>query len=269
MSLADKPFNVGIIGVGIMGEALLAGLISAGYPNTKIKFYEKRAERVTEITSRYNINFAELSELCQNSNLILLVTKPQDLGALLNDISANLDNSKTLVSFAAGKTIDYITNLSNGAHVIRVMPNTPVLVNKGMSAISAGKSVGASEINFVKEFLDKCGKAVIVDESLQDAVTATSGSGPAYFFAFVEEMIKGAVELGLNESDATTLTIQTIAGAAQMLEESGKSPTTLRENVTSPNGTTAAALTKFQEGDLGKLISTAMQAARDRSIELA
>jgi pyrroline-5-carboxylate reductase len=144
-----------------------------------------------------------------------------------------------------------------------------MLLGKGMSAISLGKGVDADSQNFVLEFLNSTGKAIVVEESLQDAVTATSGSGPAYFFAFVEEMIRGSVALGLSESDATTLTIQTIVGAAEMLQSSGKSPTTLRENVTSPNGTTAAALAKFSEGNLGKLIADSMKAARDRSQELA
>ena len=149
------------------------------------------------------------------------------------------------------------------------MPNTPVLLNKGMSAISVGPGVDSSVLEFTENFLNGCGKAIVIAENLQDAVTATSGSGPAYFFAFVEEMIKSSIALGLSEKEATALTIQTIVGAAAMLEESGKSPTTLRENVTSPNGTTAAALNKFSEAKLGEIISTAMKAARDRSQELA
>jgi pyrroline-5-carboxylate reductase len=114
-----------------------------------------------------------------------------------------------------------------------------------------------------------CGKVILIDESLQDAVTALSGSGPAYFFAFVEEMIKSGISLGLSSDEATTLAIQTIIGSAAMLEQSGKTPTTLRENVTSPNGTTAAALKVFSDSNLGEIINKAMTAARDRSQELA
>ena len=149
------------------------------------------------------------------------------------------------------------------------MPNTPTLIGKGMAAISAGPNTSNEQLAFVSGFLEACGKVITVDESLQDAVTAVSGSGPAYIFAFAEEMIAAAIALGLSDEDASTLTIQTIVGAAGMLDESGLTPTKLRENVTSPNGTTAAALAKFSEGQLGDLISKAMKAAKDRSAELA
>jgi pyrroline-5-carboxylate reductase len=149
------------------------------------------------------------------------------------------------------------------------MPNSPILLGEGMSAISTSHNVTAEQRDFVTGFLSAAGKTIEVDESLQDAVTATSGSGPAYFFAFVESMILGAVELGLSQKDATTLTVQTIVGAAKMLEESGKTAAVLRENVTSPNGTTAAALASFTDDGLEQLVRKAMKAARDRAQELA
>jgi pyrroline-5-carboxylate reductase len=138
-----------------------------------------------------------------------------------------------------------------------------------MAAISLGKSVNAEQAEFVSDFLMTCGKVISVEESLQDAVTALSGSGPAYFFAFVEEMIKSGISLGLSSEQATTLAIQTMVGSAAMLEQSGKSAATLRENVTSPNGTTAAALKVFNDAKLGEIIESAMTAARNRSQELA
>jgi pyrroline-5-carboxylate reductase len=149
------------------------------------------------------------------------------------------------------------------------MPNTPTLVGKGMAAASMGAGVTAAQRDFVLGFLAATGTVIEVSEDLQDAVTATSGSGPAYFFAFVEAMVAGAKELGLSETEATTLTVQTIVGAAKLLEESGKSATTLRENVTSPNGTTAAALASFGDDKLNSIVAKAMKAARDRSQELA
>ena len=264
-----KDFNVGVIGVGVMGEALLASLIASGQPVEGISIYEKREDRASEITSKYQVKNSELSLLCKTSDVILLVTKPQDLEKLLEEIKPWVKDGSLLVSFVAGKKIKFIATKIPNAKIARVMPNTPILVNKGASAISLGDGVEERQKNFVQEFLQSAGTAIFVDESLQDAVTATSGSGPAYFFAFVEEMIKGAIALGLSEKDATALTIQTIVGAAEMLEKSGKSPTTLRENVTSPNGTTAAALAKFNDSQFGKLISEAMKAARDRSQELA
>jgi pyrroline-5-carboxylate reductase len=149
------------------------------------------------------------------------------------------------------------------------MPNTPTLVGAGMAAISLGAGVSANQSKFVSGFLAATGKVIEVSEDLQDAVTATSGSGPAYFFRFVEAMVDGAKALGLSDADATTLTVQTIVGAAKLLDESGKSATTLRENVTSPNGTTAAALASFESHQLGDVVAQAMKAARDRSQELA
>ena len=140
---------------------------------------------------------------------------------------------------------------------------------RGMAAISAGRYAIEADIDFITNVLSASSEVIVVDEGLQDAVTATSGSGPAYFFYFVEAMIQGAMDLGLSERDATTLTIQTINGAATMLNESGKSPKTLRENVTSPNGTTAAAIAAFNESGADEIIAKAMKAARDRSQELA
>jgi pyrroline-5-carboxylate reductase len=192
------------------------------------------------------------------------------MAAVLEEIKGSINPAAVVITFAAGKTISFISNaLGTGNPVVRVMPNTPTLVGAGMAAASMGAGVTAAHKQFVLGFLAATGKVIEVTEDLQDAVTATSGSGPAYFFAFVEAMVAGAKALGLSEADATTLTIQTIVGAAQLLDESGKSPTTLRENVTSPNGTTAAALASFAANDLNSMVATAMKAARDRSQELA
>lgn len=175
-----------------------------------------------------------------------------------------------MISFAAGKkTSDIEGFLQEGVPVLRVMPNTPMSVGIGASAISAGKYASNDDVKAVEELLKASGKTIVVDESLQDAVTATSGSGPAYFFRFVEAMIQGAKDLGLSESDAKTLVIQTITGAAAMLNVEGAPPSTLRENVTSPNGTTFAALQSFESMDFEGIIKKAMTAARDRSRELS
>ena len=269
-ALAGADGNVGIFGVGNMGEALLAGLISAGIPTSQIFFAEKRDERAAEITAIYGAQRLPVEDIARSCQTILLVVKPQDLAPLLASISESLQPGALLISFAAGKTIASIESaLADGMSVIRVMPNTPTLVGKGMAGISPGKHVTQGQLQFTKAFLSASGRAVVLDESLQDAVTAVSGSGPAYFFAFVEAMVAAGIELGLDSEVATELTVQTIVGAAAMLAESGKSATTLRENVTSPNGTTAAALQVFLDGGLGDLTKKAMTAARDRSQELA
>jgi pyrroline-5-carboxylate reductase len=192
------------------------------------------------------------------------------MAAVLEEIKGSINPTAVVITFAAGKSISFISNgLGTGNPVVRVMPNTPTMVGAGMAAASMGPGVTAAHKQFVLGFLAATGKVIEVAEELQDAVTATSGSGPAYFFAFAEAMVAGAKELGLNEQDATTLTVQTMVGAAKLLAESGKSATMLRENVTSPNGTTAAALASFGSSDLNSMVAKAMKAASDRSQELA
>ena len=268
LSIANS--TVGFIGVGNMGEALLVGLLKAGAKPSQISFAVRRAERSAEIVSKYEIKSATLTEMASTCDVLLIIVKPQDLTTVTDLIAPVINPQSLVISFLAGKKTQTIAQLLGGGHpVIRVMPNTPTMLGVGMSGLSAGKHVSDVQIAYAKEFLDACGKVVQVDEELQDALAATSGSGPAYFFAFVEAMIAGAVELGLSEDIATTLTIQTILGAARMLDETGKSASTLRENVTSPKGMTYEGLKVFNEGHLGDLVAQAMKAARDRSRELA
>ena len=266
----NQQSKVAVIGAGVMGEALIAALISSGVNPDHITISEKREERAQELISKYSIKIASLTANVSDADALLLVVKPQDMATVLEEIKGSINPKAVVITFAAGKTISFISNgLGTANPVVRVMPNTPTLVGKGMAAASMGAGVTDAQREFVLGFLAATGKVIEVSEELQDAVTATSGSGPAYFFAFVEAMVAGARELGLSEKDATTLTVQTIIGAAQLLEESGKSATTLRENVTSPNGTTAAALASFGNENLNSIVAKAMKAARDRSQELA
>jgi pyrroline-5-carboxylate reductase len=266
----NQQSKVAVIGAGVMGEALIVALISSGVNAERITISEKREERAQELIEKYSINSAELASNVANADALLLVVKPQDMGSVLEEIKGSINPEAVVITFAAGKTISFISNgLCTSNPVVRVMPNTPTLVGAGMAAASMGAGVTAAQRDFVLGFLGATGKVIEVSEDLQDAVTATSGSGPAYFFAFVEAMVAGAKDLGLSQEDATTLTVQTIVGAAKLLDESGKSATTLRENVTSPNGTTAAALASFASADLNSMVANAMKAARDRSQELA
>ena len=262
--------KVAIIGAGVMGEALIAALVLAGVAPAMIVIVEKRRERVAELTDRYGVTSQPLDEAVSTNDVILLVVKPQDLQALLQEIAPTINKGALLLSFAAGKRIDFIaSHLGTGNPIVRIMPNTPTLIGLGAAGYSCGAGVSLEQRSFVSSLLSAAGKAIEIDESLQSAVTATSGSGPAYFFAFVEAMIDGAITLGLSRENATTLTIQTITGSAALLEKSGDSPTTLREKVTSPNGTTAAALASFSESHLSEIVSRAMRAAHDRADELA
>jgi pyrroline-5-carboxylate reductase len=266
----NQQSKVAVIGAGVMGEALIAALISYGVKPEFITISEKREERAAELIAKYSIKAAPLAANVESADALLLVVKPQDMGAVLEEIKDSINPAAVVITFAAGKSISFISNgLGTGNPVVRVMPNTPTLVGAGMAAASMGAGVTEAQKSFVLGFLGATGKVIEVAEDLQDAVTATSGSGPAYFFAFVEAMVAGAKQLGLSDADATTLTVQTIVGAAKLLDESGKSATTLRENVTSPNGTTAAALASFGSNDLNSMVAKAMKAASDRSQELA
>jgi pyrroline-5-carboxylate reductase len=259
--------RISVIGAGVMGEALIAALLKAGHAADQVEVIEKRVERAAELVAKYSIKVG--SDL-DASDVILLVTKPQDLESVLSEFKGKIKAGTLIVSFAAGKKIATISNgLDGKCPVVRVMPNTPTLVGKGAAGYSIGEGVTENQKDFVVGFLSAAGISVEVKEELQDAVTATSGSGPAYFFAFVEAMVKGAVELGLSEEVATQLTVQTLVGAAELLQTSGKSAKTLRENVTSPNGTTFAALQSFSTDELEQIVAKAMKAARDRSVELS
>lgn len=265
----SQSSRVAVIGAGVMGEALIAALISSGIPADQITISEKREDRAQELVAKYSVTAASLQQSVADSGVLLLVVKPQDMSAVLAEIKSVGNSDALVISFAAGKTISFIRDgLASNNPVIRVMPNTPALVSKGMAAVSMGSGVSPAQREFVLSFLGATGTVIEVNEELQDAVTATSGSGPAYFFAFVEAMIAGATELGLSHEDATILTLQTIIGAAALLDQSGQSATTLRENVTSPNGTTAAALASFTSDGLQVIVAKAMKAARDRSQEL-
>ena len=262
--------KVAVIGAGVMGEALIAALIGSGVEPSDISIVEKRQDRCDELIGKYAISADSLQSAVSTSDVILLVVKPQDMPGLLGEIKPHINAKALVMSFVAGKKIAFIQeNLTPSQPIVRIMPNTPTSVGLGAAGYSFGSTVSQDHRTFVASLLAAAGKAVEVDESLQNAITATSGSGPAYFFAFVEAMIEGAVALGLSREDATTLTIQTIVGSAALLEHSGDSPTTLREKVTSPNGTTAAALASLSNDQLSEIVARAMKAAHGRSEELA
>ena len=259
--------KVGIVGTGIIGEALIEVLLRSGLTKESLFIAEKRQERRDEISSKYGV-----SEIKDYGSLdaILFAVKPQDFMATLETISNSLSGLPLIVSFAAGIKIKSIEEkLGKGSRVIRVMPNTPMVMGRGMSAMSLGSAAFSDDQEWVRGFLSKAGEIIVVDESLQDAVTATSGSGPAYYFAFTEAVVGAARRLGISQEDAVTLASQTLIGAALMVEKSGKELNTLRENVTSPNGTSAAALKSFADSGLEEIVYKAMKAAHDRSIELS
>jgi pyrroline-5-carboxylate reductase len=259
-----------IFGAGVMGEALLSGLLRGEYSSDNLIVAERRPERAAELAAKYNLKVVSNIEAARLADTLVLVVKPQDMGALLQEISSEVNPDTLVISLAAGITTAFLeSHLPAGAAVVRVMPNTPALVDEGMSAISAGAHCTADGLDRASALLAAVGKVLTVPEKYQDAVTAISGSGPAYIFYVVEAMIEAGVVLGLPRTTAHELVIQTVFGAATMLRETGEHPTVLRENVTSPAGTTAAALRELDDHKVRAAFITAMEAARDRSSELA
>ena len=259
-----------IFGAGVMGETLLSGLVRSGRPVEELLVAERRADRAAELTDRYGVRVLTNTEAADAGDTLVLVVKPQDMGALVDEIAGHVRPGDLVVSLAAGITTDYLeSRLPEGSSVVRVMPNTPALVDQGMAAISPGKHCTATHLAVAEELLRSCGKVVEVPEKLQDAVTAISGSGPAYIFYVVEAMIEAGVVLGMPRSTATELVVQTLYGAATMIKETGQHPTVLREQVTSPGGTTAAALRQLDDHKVRAAFITAMEAAAARSHELA
>jgi pyrroline-5-carboxylate reductase len=268
----SNSFNgcIGFIGAGVMGTALIKSLLSIGIKANQICISEKVAEKSQELNRTLGISEKSIAEIASQCDLIFLAVKPQDLADLLTQLSKSLPEKTLLLSIAAGKTTSFIeAGIGKTNPVIRIMPNTPAQVGKGVSAISGGKYAKADDLAIATNLLSASGLVVQVAEAQQDAVTALSGSGPAYFFYFVEEMIKSGVALGLSQEIATKLAIGTITGSAAMLQESGLDAATLRKNVTSPNGTTAAAINEFEKANLAQIINDAMSAAKKRAQELA
>jgi pyrroline-5-carboxylate reductase len=262
--------TVAIIGAGVMGETLLSGLIRGGYELADLMVGEKRPERAVELREKYGVDVVANVEAAARADTVALVVKPQDMGEVLTEIAPHLRAGQVLISLAAGITTSYIeAHIPDGIAVVRVMPNTPALVDEGMAAISAGTHCDEEHLALTEQMLSVTGRVVRIPEKQQDAVTAISGSGPAYLFFVVEAMIEAGVHLGLPRSTATELVVQTVVGSAKLLRETGTHPTVLREQVTSPGGTTAAAIRELEDHKVRAAFITAMEAARDRSVALA
>ena len=262
--------TVAILGAGVMGETLLSGLIRAGRRTEDLLVGEKRSDRAAELEERYGVSTVTNVEAAQKADTLALVVKPQDMGDLLAEIAPTVRPGQLVVSLAAGITTAFIeTRLPEGVAVVRVMPNTPALVDEGMAAISRGSHCDEEHLLEAESLLASVGRVLRVPERQLDAVTAVSGSGPAYIFFVVESMIEAGVHLGLPRGTAAELVVQTVVGSAKLLRETGEHPTVLREQVTSPGGTTAAAVRELEDHKVRAAFLTALEAARDRSRALA
>ena len=262
--------HTALIGTGVMGETLLAGLLRAGWAPTSIVGADRRESRRQELEGRYGVRCVESpADAVDGADTVLLVVKPQDVADLLPAIAPHLAEGALLVSLCAGVTTAQLeVGLPEGTPVIRVMPNTPAQVSEGMAAVSPGSHAGEVDLEKAVHVMEAVGHAVVLPERYQDAVTAISGSGPAYLFFVVEAMIDAGVMLGLPRDISTKLVNQTMFGSAKLLVESEQHPNLLREMVTSPAGTAAAALRHLEERSVKAAFMAAMEAARDRSAEL-
>ena len=262
--------TVAILGVGVMGSTLLSGLIRSGRDAADLVITGRNVERAEELASTYGVRRMSNVNAALGADTLVLVVKPQDMGGLLAEIRDHVRPGALVVSLAAGITTGFLEErLPAGTAVVRVMPNTPALVDEGMAAISPGQHCDEVHLSEAEELLRSCGKVLRIPEKHLDAVTAISGSGPAYIFYVVEAMIEAGVLLGMPRGTSTELVVQTLYGAATMLKETGQHPTVLREQVSSPGGTTMAALRQLDDHKVRAAFVTAMEAAAERSRQLA
>jgi len=264
--------RVTFLGGGKMGEALVSGLIRSGGRNPdEIMVTARREERVRELAERNGVA-ATLSnpEAVEWAETVVLTVKPQDIEALLGQVAGHVTPEHLVVSFAAGVRTSFVEkHLVSNVPVVRVMSNVAVLVDEAMSVVSPGSQAEDKHLSVAEELLGYVGKVIRLPEVHLDAITATSGSGPAYFFLLAEAMIEACILLGLSRDVATELIIQTMLGSAKMLRDTGKHPVELREMVTSPGGTTIAAIRHLEEAGVRAAFLNAIDAACHRSAELA
>jgi len=265
--------QLAIVGAGNMAEAIARGILRAKLiPADQIRASDPTPQR-RELFQK------ELGIACTDNNaaavagarVVLLSVKPYQAKDVLSQISSAMHESSLLVSIAAGISSQFIEQSLGGGRpwrVVRTMPNTPMLVGSGMAAIAAGRHATRADLDTARSLFQAAATVIEVDESKIDAVTAISGSGPAYFFFLVEQLIAAGIELGLSPADAATLAKQTAFGSARMMLESADTPATLRAKVTTPNGTTHAAITHMEKSDWPRITRDAVHAAAKRSREL-
>jgi pyrroline-5-carboxylate reductase len=258
-----------ILGGGKIGEALLSGLLRGERTASDVVVSEKHPERAAYLAETYGVKTLDPAAAVAAAQTLVLAVKPQDIDALLAELGPVVGPRHLVVSVAAGVTTKHIERaLADGVSVVRCMPNTPALVDQAMTAVSAGAHADEAHLAVAESLLRAVGRVVRVPESQLDAVTALSGSGPAYFFYLVEAMIDAGILLGLPRTLAAELIVQTAIGSAVMLRDSGEHPVQLREAVTSPGGTTIAAIRELEVHGVRAALLAAIEAACLRSREL-
>jgi pyrroline-5-carboxylate reductase len=261
--------SIAILGGGKIGEALLSGLLRGERTAADIVVSEKHPERAAHLSETFGIEVTDVQTAVKRAATLLIAVKPQDIDTLLAEMAQVIEPRHLVVSVAAGVTTAHIERaLPAGVSVVRCMPNTPALVDQAMTAIAAGSHADEAHLAIAEALLGSVGRVVRVPENQLDAVTALSGSGPAYFFFLVEAMIDAGILLGLPRTLAAELIVQTAIGSAVMLRDSGEHPVQLREAVTSPGGTTIAAIRELEIHGVRAALLAAIEAAARRSREL-
>jgi pyrroline-5-carboxylate reductase len=265
--------TIGFIGSGNMAEAIIKGILSSGlYKPQDIMASDVQPERLDYIAKTYKVKTTSNNEeLVNYAKVVLLCVKPQSVKQMLDEIEHKIHDNSLVISIAAGITTTCLTKRLGRCRIIRAMPNTPAMVGEGATALFSANADKAS-VEYAVKLFSAVGRAVVVgSEDLIDAVTAVSGSGPAYFFLLMEQMIEAAVKLGLERKTAVQLVLQTAKGASLLADSQhpAQSPSELRQKVTSPGGTTEAALKIFNEHQFDVIVKKALTAARDRSRQLA
>ncbi len=264
--------KIAILGAGKIGEALVAGLLSSGWRKPgEISASTRREERVAELREQHGIEVTQSNaEAAARAALVVIAVKPQDIETLLGEIGTLIQPDQTVLSIAAAiPTAAIERHLGSGVPVVRAMPNTPAIVHEGIAGICAGSHAGEEHLSLAEEALRHLGGVVRVSEPYMDAVTAVSGSGPAYFALLAEAMIEAGILLGLSREISTQLVVQTMLGTAKQLRDLKMHPVELREMVTSPGGTTIAAIRELEQAGVRAAFLNAIQAAMERSKELA
>jgi pyrroline-5-carboxylate reductase len=260
---------IAILGAGRMGEALMSGLLRAGRPASEVVAVVRRQTRAEELSARYGVAVVDVGEAVKNADTLVIAVKPQDMDRLLTEVGPLVSAGHLVISVAAGITTGFIERrLPGDVPVVRVMSNTPVLVDEAMSVISPGRFAGEGHLALAEELLRPVGKVLRIPESQQDAATALSGSGPAYVYYLVEAMVDAGILLGMPRGTALEMVIQAVYGAATMLRDSGEHPVLLREAVTSPGGTTISAIRELENHRVRAAFLSAIEAARDRGRDL-
>ncbi len=264
--------KIGFVGGGQMAEALIKGISHAGlYKPADIMAADPASERREVLESNYQITtFANACDMVSECSIVILAVKPQIMGIVLDSLKGSLNKQHLVISIAAGITLDFIENklADSGCRFIRVMPNTPALIQEGAAALSPGLRADDNDMSIGKAIFAAVGQAIILPESYLDAVTGLSGSGPAYVFSFIEGLIDAGVKVGLARDAANTLVLQTILGSVKLAMSSSKHPAELRAMVTSPGGTTIAGLHELAKSGFQGILMDAVEAATNRSKEL-